>query len=175
MLLDLSKLLLQDGNVLELSTELEMQELSFRMGTFPVARKSPVSLRVVNTGDRVLEIAGDVELTFLIPCARCLTPVEYEMKLRIERTADMKLTEEEREKEEEEFNFMEGECLNPEALVRNELLVNWPIRVLCKEDCKGICSRCGANLNQGSCNCDSEPTDPRMAVIRDIFSKAKEV
>ena len=175
MLLDLSKVLLQDGKVLEISAELEMQELSSRMGTFPVVRKDPVSLKVVNTGSRVLEITGDTKLTFRIPCARCLTPVDYPISLHIERTVDMKLTEEERERGEDEFNFVEGECLNPETLVRNELLINWPIRVLCREDCKGICSRCGANLNQGSCNCDSEPSDPRMAVIRDIFSKAKEV
>ena len=175
MLLDLSKVLLQDGKVLEISAELEMQELSSRMGTFPVVRKDPVSLKVVNTGSRVLEITGDTKLTFRIPCARCLTPVDYPISLHIERTVDMKLTEEERERGEDEFNFVEGECLNPETLVRNELLINWPIRVLCREDCKGICSRCGANLNQGSCDCDAEPSDPRMAVIRDIFSKAKEV
>ena len=70
---------------------------------------------------------------------------------------------------------MEGEQLNPEVLVRNELLINWPIRVLCKDDCKGICSRCGANLNVTACNCDTEQADPRMAAIRDIFSKYKEV
>ena len=70
MLLDLSKLLLEDGKTLETSTELEMQKLSFRMGVFPVIRKSPVSLMVVNTGNRRLEITGDVELTFQIPCAR---------------------------------------------------------------------------------------------------------
>lgn len=175
MLLDLSKLLLEDGKTLETSTELEMQKLSFRMGVFPVIRKSPVSLMVVNTGNRRLEITGDVELTFQIPCARCLTPVEYAIPLHIERTVDMKLTEEEREKSEEESNFMEGEQLNPEALVRNELLVNWPIRVLCKEDCKGICSRCGANLNIQTCDCDTTGLDPRMAAIKDIFSKFKEV
>ena len=62
-----------------------------------------------------------------------------------------------------------------EELVRNELIVQWPIRVLCKDDCKGICSRCGANLNIQTCDCDTTGLDPRMAAIKDIFSKFKEV
>ena len=157
MLLDLSKLLLQDGKALETSVELEMNELVFRMGKFSIARKSPLQVAVTNTGDRVL------------------APVEYPMVLDFERTVDMKLSEEEREEQLEETNFMEGEQLNPEVLVRNELLINWPIRVLCKDDCKGICSRCAANLNVTACNCDTEQADPRMAAIRDIFSKYKEV
>lgn len=175
MLLDLSKVLLQDGKALETSVELEMNELVFQMGKFSIARKSPLQVAVTNTGDRVLEIRGHGEVMLLIPCARCLTPVEYPMVLDFERTADMKLSEEEREERLEETNFMEGEQLNPELLVRNELLINWPIRVLCKDDCKGICSRCGANLNVTACNCDTEQADPRMAAIRDIFSKYKEV
>ena len=60
-------------------------------------------------------------------------------------------------------------------LVYSEILVNWPLRVLCKEDCKGICSICGKNLNHGTCDCDHTDLDPRMAQIRDIFNKFKEV
>ena len=55
---------------------------------------------------------------------------------------------------------MEGDELDVEELVRNELIVQWPIRVLCKDDCKGICSRCGANLNIQTCDCDTTGLDP---------------
>ena len=76
---------------------------------------------------------------------------------------------------EEDSSFADKESLYVELLIRNELLVQWPIRVLCKDDCKGICSRCGANLNVQTCDCDTAVPDPRMAAIRDIFSKFKEV
>ena len=56
-----------------------------------------------------------------------------------------------------------------------EILMNWPMQVLCKEDCKGLCPSCGANLNLTTCDCDSTDLDPRMAKIRDVFSKFKEV
>ena len=68
-----------------------------------------------------------------------------------------------------------GYDLDVDELVYSEILVNWPLRVLCKEDCKGICSICGKNLNHGTCDCDHTDLDPRMAQIRDIFNKFKEV
>ena len=59
-----------------------------------------------------------------------------------------------------------------EGLVYDELLSGWPMKVLCREDCRGICSRCGANLNKGPCGCKEEPKDLRMAAIRDIFQNS---
>ena len=175
MLLDLTEVLSQDGKILEKTVLLEMDAFQIRTGRFPLIRKSPLKLEIVNTGNRVLEIAGYVKLTAVIPCARCLSPVEQDFVLDIQRQVDMKLSAREREEILEESNFIEGNSLDPEILVCNELLVQWPIRVLCKEDCKGICSRCGANLNDGACHYDNAELDPRMTASRDIFSKYKEV
>ena len=71
--------------------------------------------------------------------------------------------------------IMAGYDLDVDKLVYGEILMNWPMQVLCKEDCKGICSHCGKDLNEGPCSCEQESPDPRMAAIRDIFSKFKEV
>ncbi len=60
-------------------------------------------------------------------------------------------------------------------LLYNEILVGWPMKVLCSEDCKGICSVCGQNLNEGSCDCEDTSLDPRMSVIRDLYKNFKEV
>ena len=68
--------------------------------------------------------------------------------------------------------YIDGYLLDVDALVRNELFVHMPLRVLCKEDCKGICKRCGTNLNLGTCDCDATELDPRMAAILDIFGSA---
>ena len=70
---------------------------------------------------------------------------------------------------------MDGFHLDVETLVHNEILMNWPMKILCKEDCRGICPVCGQNRNQGDCGCDTFVPDPRMAVIQDIFNKSKEV
>lgn len=74
-----------------------------------------------------------------------------------------------------DFDVMEGYQLNVDVLVYNELLMNQPEKVLCKPDCKGICMKCGKDLNEGECGCDTFVPDPRMAVLQDIFKANKEV
>ena len=66
-------------------------------------------------------------------------------------------------------------CLDVDRLIASELMVNLPMKVLCREDCKGICRKCGKNLNEGACGCDDSVPDPRMSVIQDIFKQFKEV
>ena len=75
----------------------------------------------------------------------------------------------------DEQSYLTGYNLDADQLVGNELTLNLPMKVLCKEDCKGICNRCGANLNLETCDCDTRSLDPRMAVIQDIFKQFKEV
>ena len=87
----------------------------------------------------------------------------------------MKISDGEREAVSEEGGCIAEKHLDVDQLVHNEILTDWPIQVLCREDCKGICPSCGANRNQTSCGCDTAVPDPRMAAISDIFSKFKEV
>ena len=75
----------------------------------------------------------------------------------------------------DDLSFMEGYQLNAETFVYNEIMGNWPAKILCKEDCKGLCLVCGQNLNERDCGCDTFVPDPRMAVIQDIFNAYKEV
>ena len=56
-----------------------------------------------------------------------------------------------------------------DRIIAEELLINWPDKVVCKEDCKGLCHVCGHNLNVSDCGCDRVVLDPRMAAIQDIF------
>lgn len=175
MQIDLIKVLSQDGLVQRQEVPLETDKLLVQGETFPLQAAGPVQLTITNSGKGVLKIEGCARVHTVMPCARCLEEVGYDFALSFSREADMKLSEEERETADEEYNFIRKTCLDVDALVQNELLINWPIRVLCKEDCKGICSHCGANLNHGECGCDRRALDPRMAAISDIFSKFKEV
>ena len=120
-------------------------------------------------------LTGEAEFSLMIPCDRCLEPVEVPFQLSIERTLDMNLTDEERIADLDEQPYLQGYNLDVDQLVRDELLLNLPMKVLCDEDCKGICNRCGANLNHETCDCDRSSLDPRMSVIQDIFKQFKEV
>ena len=171
----LNDVLKDDGKILRVDADFGPDTFEMKLGKYPITRKTPVSLVLTNKGKRNLLIQGRMDLTILIPCGRCLEEVPVEFELDFEKKIDMNLTEEERREALDECAYIHGYDLDVDELVYSEILVNWPLRVLCKEDCKGICSRCGANLNQGSCDCDTADLDPRMAVISDIFKNFKEV
>jgi uncharacterized protein len=67
-----------------------------------------------------------------------------------------------------EVDFL-GRTLNLADQVWESLLVLLPIRLLCREDCAGLCPNCGADLNEGPCSCGKEG-DPRLSVLRDVFA-----
>lgn len=175
MLVDLNEVLQNDGGEIRLSVMPEMEQFVSKMGAFPIVNAEPVNLCIRNKGDWKIEITGDTVVTAIIPCARCLKDVPVCLELHIEREADMKQTSGERIQALDEQAYIEGHSLDVDQLLSVELLLNWPYRVLCRSDCKGLCSRCGADLNEGSCGCSDEEPDPRMAKILDIFNKLKEV
>ena len=164
-----------EGKCVQVTAPLEMDCITFQMGSFPVLHKEPLELTITNTGKKVLELVGTGGITVSIPCDRCLEAVSVEIPISFKRKLDMKLTEEERVNDLDENAYLTGMDLDVDQLVYFEVLMNWPLKVLCKEDCKGICRQCGKNLNEGPCECVEEPKDPRMAAISDIFSKFKEV
>ena len=160
----------------EVSEEVSIELTSFesRLGDFPILQKSPVVLNIANQENKTLFIRGSVDIMLSIPCGRCLEEVPTQICFDI----DKKLTIQDSilvDDEMEETDYLIGFELDVDKLVYAEILVNWPMKVLCKEDCEGICKVCGANLNKGDCGCQRTELDPRMAAIQDIFSKFKEV
>ena len=175
MLINLTELFTREGKTNDYAVELDCREFQIPQGICPVSDSKPVTLYSENVGDRTLVLSGEAEFTLMIPCDRCLEPVEVPFQLSIERTLDMNLTDEERIANLDEQPYLQGYNLDVDQLVRDELLLNLPMKVLCDEDCKGICNRCGANLNHETCDCDRSSLDPRMSVIQDIFKQFKEV
>lgn len=175
MLLDLSPLLTEEGKSLKTKVPLTIDGIDVNGEKHPAAGPGSLELKIVNTGKKVIEIEAEADISFVFQCARCLAPVEYRFFMDFQRTADLKLSGDQLAGYLEEESFIENEKLDPDILVRNEILIRWPIRVLCREDCRGICSKCGANRNIHPCDCVQESGDVRMMAIRDIFSKFKEV
>ena len=149
MQIHLSDITDSEGKIIQFSSEVELDKISFQMGEFPILDRSPVELRIANTGNKVLELTGKGSLTVGIPCDRCLEQVSVTIPYDIERKLDMKQTDKERVENLDENDYLTGMDLDVDRLVYLEVLMSWPLKVLCKEDCKGICSRCGKNLNEG--------------------------
>lgn len=175
MLINLSELFTLEGKEKTWEVPLELKAYKGADGEYPVIASDPIRLTVKNLGNRKLALTGNTKVTLAIPCARCLEPVSYTAELEFDQELDMNVSDDERVRNLDEQSYLTGYNLDADQLVGNELTLNLPMKVLCKEDCKGICNRCGANLNHETCNCDTRSLDPRMAVIQDIFKQFKEV
>ncbi len=175
MLINLSDVLTSEGKKVTVEAPLEMTSFESRMGNFPITEKSPVSFTFTNEEAGKAKALGKVRLVFQTSCDRCLSPVSVTLDLQFERMILSPDAVGREDEEADDLSFMDGYQLDVEVFVYNEIMGNWPAKILCKEDCKGICPKCGQNLNMGDCGCDTFVPDPRMAVIQDIFNANKEV
>lgn len=105
----------------------------------------------------VIEVSAHADAVVKARCARCGKPVEMPVSVDIS---------EEVGKDEVE---LDGTVLDIDSIVKNNIVVELPIRFLCKEDCKGICDICGADLNITECGCSHEQFDERLAVLKQLL------
>ncbi len=174
MLLNLTDVFTSEGKTDTKTVPLELTEFQCQAGCFAVVGKSPVQIRMSNLGVGRALITGNVSLTLQMSCDRCLTEVPVELKLDFSREVSSENVGD-AGRDEENQDVLEADWLNVEALINSEILINLPEKVLCRPDCRGICSICGHNLNDGECGCDDFVPDPRMAAIKDIFNEKREV
>ena len=175
MLINLSDVLSDQHKTVEETVRLEMEEIRLQSGTYPIISKEPVLVKVEHIRGKELLITAETRLSVMIPCDRCLEDVKREFELNCVKHVDVGLSDAELTEELDESNFIDGYHLDVDKLLFHEILSSWPTKVLCREDCKGLCNVCGQNLNTGSCNCEDTGLDPRMSVVRDLFKNFKEV
>lgn len=173
MKIELADIISSEDREVSKQATIELTSFDSKLGQFPIVKSTPFVLTFTNESNKRLLIRGETEVTIAIPCDRCLEEVDRVFPIEIEKELD--LTASDGEQSMEKSNFMAGTSLDVDQLIFGEILVSWPMKVLCREDCKGICKRCGANLNLAECQCQKTELDPRMAAIQDIFNQFKEV
>jgi uncharacterized protein len=123
-----------------------------------------------------IRLAGDLATSLQLPCARCLEPVTQGIAHHFDLLYRPQGVDAGREElsvtaAEAEVSYYQGEGLLLEDALREQVLLCVPLKVICREDCKGLCPHCGANLNQGQCSCTEPVRDPRWAALQEIRSK----
>ena len=113
------------------------------------------------------------ELAYHGECARCLAPVDGVFSLDFERTvaAENTLTEQQLEDLADEYVVPDGGELDVDEPLREELLLGFPMRLLCSEDCQGLCPKCGKPKRDGDCGCVTREIDPRLAILKNWKAK----
>ena len=115
-------------------------------------------------------------VSYRTECARCLEPIRGDFAVQLERTvaAEGTLTEEQLEENVDEYAVIENGKLDLDETIREELLLSFPMRILCEEDCPGLCPKCGKPKRLGDCGCPTFEPDPRLAVLKQLFDKNEE-
>ena len=123
-----------------------------------------------------IRVVAKLDATMEVACARCLEPVQYTVNrafdllyrpLGVDRRADeVAITE-----ADTEIGYYEGEGLLLEDVLREQLLLASPVKLVCREDCKGLCPQCGTNLNTATCNCQ-QPGDAALGSAERVKEQA---
>jgi len=121
-----------------------------------------------------VKLQGFLNGEIFLTCDRCLDEYEYKIKHQFECTlkplASLNIEGEKQLNEEEmEISFYENNWISFFDILREEIFLSIPYKKLCKEDCKGICPKCGANLNKNTCNCKKEKKQSPFAVLKTLL------
>ena len=131
-----------------------------------------VNGRVRVAGNEVF-VKGHIDTRARVECDRCLQPVElpvntdfaldYISDADYESSAAAELTEADLS-----VSVFDGEAIDVDEIVKEQILLTVPTRTLCREDCKGICPECGIDRNTGECSCVTDNIDPRWAALKNL-------
>ena len=138
-----------------------------------LSQPATVSVKVRLAGNEVF-VNGHVETRAQVECDRCLKPVEipvntdfaleYITGSEYESVETAELTEAEMS-----VSVFDGEGIDVDEIVKEQIVLAVPTRMLCREDCKGICPECGADRNRGDCDCTTSDIDPRWAALKNLI------
>ncbi len=166
MLLGLSKIIDCPGASVPFSASVDLRDLRYGV-TNPVSEPVLASGTVRNTAG-VLVMTGEITTCIHGICDRCASAFDREIHFPINVVL---VTEMANEENEDEWVFpLEGDSADLDDIVRTVFVLNLDSKLLCKEDCKGLCHRCGKNLNEGPCNCQ-KALDPRFAALKQLLEK----
>lgn len=173
MIIDISKIILTKNKEEKFDCSVDSEYIDYKHSLFTIKNNKPFELIVVNVDAKHLNISCNTSLDVVIPCDRCLEDVDCSFDISIDKS--FKINDGIIIEEDDDISFINEGELDVDRLLFDEILVDWPSKVLCKNDCKGICPKCGANLNTSPCDCERNVIDPRMAKFQDVFKEFKEV
>ncbi|MBQ5695880.1 MAG: DUF177 domain-containing protein [Clostridium sp.] len=165
MVINFSDLLSKKNRKKQISLTFELETFEFEGEEIRAIEKVDVEGVAISEND-VIVINASIKTKLQLSCSRCLDTFIYPIDIDIEErfTNDKEL-------QNEETMFVDSDTLNITEIIENSIISTLPIKRLCKEDCKGLCSQCGANKNVENCSCLDYDVDIRLAKLRELFGE----
>lgn len=171
MKINIASVLKNEGGSLNVSGEIPSGTLNYMGNGFEF--DSPFLLEgVLKNMGGVLELTGSIKGEYKSNCDCCGASVKGSVDAKIDERINVECDEDSPEEGYDRECFsLSGTVLDISGLINALVWGSLPMKVLCREDCKGLCSVCGCNLNETVCNCDTEVYDPRLAILREWAKK----
>jgi uncharacterized protein len=138
-----------------------------------------VRMRINRAGNKYL-LDGEMKGGIMIRCDRCQEPYHFDLDsafhLYLQTTPSSEKGEKEVEllDEDMEVEFIEGEEVDLDVVVREQVFLSLPMKNICKESCRGLCSVCGVNWNRAQCACRKEPAHPAFQKLKALKASDSE-
>ncbi len=163
MIFDIGRVLDCEGEVSVVTTDVDLSSTKYR-GEHLLKNPIVMKVKAANRAG-VVTLTITYEYTLFLNCDRCLNPYTQDIVKNEEHTVVRKLNDNDND------DIIEAPLgvVDLVELATNDIITDLPDKFLCKEDCKGLCPKCGCNLNDGNCNCDLRETDPRLAALDKFF------
>lgn len=145
MIIDLRKIIRSGKTEEEFSFEYMPTETLISIPSATLQGTIVVQGNVFVTGNHSVFLEGMAKMTLVGECTRCLSHTENTYSFQFKENVDR----------DDEFSYpLKNDTIELDKIIDDLILTNMPVAFLCKEDCKGLCARCGANLNEGACKCE---------------------
>lgn len=170
MLVDLSEIIKDIDAKVVLDRDIPFEPIEFMGECFTFEKPLHISGAVTNNS-KSLEMKAEVSGEMGTNCARCRESITAEVNFAIDEVimqSDGEISEN------EDVIVIDGEEIDIDEIILNNFLMNVSGKYLCGEDCKGLCTKCGANLNKGTCSCSTDEIDPRWAKLAEIMNNSSD-
>jgi len=165
MLLNLRQLFLEEGKSVSFD-EIMPNTAEKLWDGHPIASPITLSGSVTNRSG-IVTLEYTASFRFVSQCDRCCEDVDKQLTYRFAHTLIQQLEND----DDDGYLVLPDLNLDMDELASADISLELPTKVLCSEDCKGLCPKCGKNLNEGSCSCPTKEVDPRLAKLLQLLEK----
>lgn len=171
MIIDLSSILKDIGGVINVCDTLALDNTEFLGEEFVFPNGLLIDGKITNN-TKSLHFQAKISGKMLVRCARCMEEIEKDISFEI---SELLIRDKEAEhiSDDDDTIVFSGEKIEIDEIVVNNFLLNASGKYLCSDDCKGLCQKCGKNLNHGDCNCSDNEIDPRWAALAEIIKNSE--
>ncbi|KEI10363.1 DNA-binding protein [Clostridium sp. K25] len=129
----------------------------------------PVNIKgVFKLSGNIVDFSGKLSTVLSLNCSRCLEKFNYPLEIEINE----EFSKQENDKDNDnDIIIINSDRVDFSPIIETNIILSLPMKKLCSEECKGLCSVCGVNLNHSTCDCDKNDIDPRLAKLGDFFAK----